>query len=114
MLHCFDGDTEDARQAVSLGLYLSAAGPLTYRRDLTLARALAAVPLERLVVETDCPYLSPAGHRGQRNEPAHVVAVATALAGARDERPADVARATTANAAALFRTPALCPLERVA
>jgi TatD DNase family protein len=114
VLHCFDGDTEDARRAVSLGLYLSAAGPLTYRRDLTLARALAAVPLERLVVETDCPYLSPAGHRGQRNEPAHVVSVAAALAGARNGRPADVARATTANSAALFRTPALSPLERVA
>ena len=74
-------------RAVSLGLYLSSAGPLTYRRDPTLARALAAVPLERLVVETDCPYLSPAGHRGQRNEPAHVVAVAAALAGARRRTP---------------------------
>jgi TatD DNase family protein len=114
VLHCFDGDAEDARQAVSLGLHLSAAGPLTYRRDLTLAHVLASAPLERLVVETDCPYLSPAGHRGQRNEPAHVVAVATALAGARNQRPADVARATSANAAALFRTPALSPLERVA
>ena len=107
VLHCFDGTAGDARRAVELGFYLSCAGPLTYRRDPTLARAVAAAPLERLVVETDCPYLSPAGHRGERNEPARVRDVAAALATVRGSDLAAVAAATTASAAALFRTPAL-------
>lgn len=107
VLHCFDGTAEDAARAVDLGLYLSCAGPLTYRRDPTLARAVAAAPLERLVVETDCPYLSPAGHRGERNEPARVRDVAAALAAVRGADLAAVAGATTRNAARLFRTPAL-------
>jgi TatD DNase family protein len=107
VLHCFDGDRAAAARAAALGLYLSCAGPLTYRRDPTLAEALAAAPLGRLVLETDCPYLSPAGHRGERNEPAHVRLVAEALARLRREPLAAVARRTTENAAALFRTPAL-------
>jgi TatD DNase family protein len=107
VMHCFDGTAADARRAVELGFYLSCAGPLTYRRDPTLAQALAAAPLERLVVETDCPYLSPAGHRGERNEPANVSAVAAALARVRGLDEDAVARATTRNAAALFRTAAL-------
>jgi TatD DNase family protein len=110
VLHCFDGTVADARRAVELGLYLSCAGPLTYRRDQTLAQALAAVPLDRLVVETDCPYLSPRGHRGERNEPAHVRIIAADLARCRRLDEATLARATTANAAALFRTPALADL----
>lgn len=107
VMHCFDGTIDDGQRAIDLGLYLSAAGPLTYRRDPTLAQALAAAPLERLVVETDCPYLSPHGHRGERNEPAHVRAVAVALARARGVALTEIAAATTANAARLFRTPAL-------
>lgn len=107
VMHCFDGTIDDGRRAIDLGLYLSAAGPLTYRRDPTLAQALAAAPLERLVVETDCPYLSPQRHRGERNEPAHVREVAVALARVRGLELVEVAAATTANAARLFRTPAL-------
>ncbi|MDQ3700420.1 MAG: TatD family hydrolase [Chloroflexota bacterium] len=107
VMHCFDGTTDDGQRAIDLGLYLSCAGPLTYRRDPTLAQALAAAPLERLVVETDCPYLSPHGHRGERNEPAHVREVAAALARTRGLRLTEVAAATTANAARLFCTPAL-------
>jgi TatD DNase family protein len=115
VLHCFDGTPDDARRAAARGLYLSFAGPLTYRRDPTLRAAAEAAPLERLLVETDCPYLSPAGQRGQRNEPANVRAVAAALARARGLDLPAIARATTANAAALFRTPALAgTAERVA
>ena len=73
VLHCFDGAPRTPPARSTWASTSPAPGPLTYRRDPTLARALAALPLERLVVETDCPYLSPAGHRGQRNEPARVV-----------------------------------------
>jgi TatD DNase family protein len=116
VMHCFDGTADDGRRAVDLGLYLSCAGPLTYRRDPTLAGALAAAPLDRLVLETDCPYLSPQSRRGQRNEPKYVMAVAEALARVRGLTLAEVAAATSANAAALFRTPALAgaSMERVA
>jgi TatD DNase family protein len=116
VMHCFDGTAADGRRAVDLGLYLSCAGPLTYRRDPTLADALAAAPLDRLVLETDCPYLSPQSRRGERNEPKYVLAVAEALARVRGLTLADVAAATSANAGALFRTPALAgaSMERVA
>lgn len=107
VMHCFDGTAHDAERAVELGLAISCAGPLTYRKDDTLARAIAAVPVDRVVVETDCPYLGPAGHRGERNEPAHVRIVAEAAARVRGESPAVLAAQTTANAAALFRTRAL-------
>lgn len=107
VMHCFDGTTADARRVVELGLYLSCAGPLTYRRDPMLAQAVAAMPLERLVLETDCPYLSPQGYRGQRNEPAHLRVIADALAGIRGQPMDVVARQTSHNAAALFRTPEL-------
>lgn len=107
VMHCFDGTADDGGRAVDLGLFLSCAGPLTYRRDPSLAQALAAAPLERLVVETDCPYLSPLGHRGERNEPAHVRSVAAALARSRGLELTEVVAATTANARRLFRTPAL-------
>lgn len=107
VMHCFDGTVSDARRAVEFGLHLSCAGPLTYRRDPTLAEAIAAAPLDRLVVETDCPYLSPQGHRGERNEPAHVRIVAESLARVRGMSQEHVARTTTQNAATLFRTPAL-------
>jgi TatD DNase family protein len=107
VLHCFDGTANDARRAVELGLHVSCAGMLTYRKDPTLADAFASVPEERLVVETDCPYLSPAEHRGERNEPAFIRSIAEALARVRRQTLEQVAEITTANAVALFRTPAL-------
>ena len=107
VMHCFDGTAADAARAIALGMFISCAGPLTYRKDPTLAQAIAAVPDDRLVIETDCPWLSPAGHRGERNEPALVRLVAEAAARVRGERLADLAAQTARNAAALFRTPAL-------
>ncbi|HEX2185986.1 MAG TPA: TatD family hydrolase [Chloroflexota bacterium] len=115
VMHCFDGTVEEARRAAGLGLFLSCAGPLTYRREPALAEAVASVPLERLVVETDCPYLSPQGHRGERNEPAYVRLVAEALARVRAMNIQQLATQTTENAALLFRTPALAaPLTEAA
>lgn len=107
VMHCFDGTPADALAAVALGLHVSCAGPITYRKDPTLATAIAAVPAERLVVETDCPYLSPAGHRGERNEPANVRLVAEAVARIRGVRFEEMAHQTTLNAQRLFRLPAL-------
>jgi TatD DNase family protein len=107
VLHCFDGTLEQARQAIELGFWISCAGPLTYRRDPALAGVIARVPLERLVIETDCPWLSPAGHRGERNEPAYLPLIAQAVSRVRGVPLETVARHTTQNAAALFSTPAL-------
>jgi TatD DNase family protein len=107
VMHCFDGSAADAKRALDLGMFISCAGPLTYRKDPTLAKAIASVPADRLVVETDCPWLSPAGHRGERNEPANVRVVAEAVARVRGERVERVAELTSRNAATLFRTPAI-------
>ena len=103
VMHCFDGTAEDALRTCALGLYVSFAGPITYRKDGTLRGAAAAVPLERVLVETDCPYLAPDGHRGQRNEPAYVRGTVEAVARARGVRFEEMARQTTRNARRLFR-----------
>ena len=102
VMHCFDGTATDARRTCDLGLHLSFAGPITYRKDSTLRDAARAAPVERLLIETDCPYLAPDGHRGERNEPAYVRRMAEALARARDVRFEEMARHTTANAQRLF------------
>ncbi len=102
VMHCFSGDERLAAEALALGLMVSAAGQVTFKKAGDLRRVLAAVPLDRLLVETDCPYLAPVPHRGRRNEPAYVVEVARCLAEARGTSPEDVAAATTANAARLF------------
>lgn len=107
VLHCFDGTAADVRRAVDLGMHISVAGPVTHRRDQTLAEAIKAVPASRLVLETDCPWLSPQGHRGERNEPAFIRVVAETVAGLRRVSVAELAAQTSANAAVLFRTPAL-------
>jgi TatD DNase family protein len=103
VMHCFDGNGSDAIRTCALGLHVSFAGPITYRKDGTLRSAAAAVPAERLLVETDCPYLSPDGHRGERNEPAYVRGMAEAVARARDVRFEEMARQTTLNAQRLFQ-----------
>jgi TatD DNase family protein len=111
VMHCFDGTPSDALRTVSLGLYVSVAGPLTYRKDQTLAHAIRAVPEDRLVVETDCPYLSPDGFRGKRNEPAHVRVVAEAAARARNVGFPEMAQQTSHNARRLFNLPDAGPRE---
>ncbi|HEV2235696.1 MAG TPA: TatD family hydrolase [Ktedonobacterales bacterium] len=106
IFHCFIGDQAMARDALDLGFWLSFAGPLTYPANTTLAEVAAWAPLDRVLVETDCPYLTPIPYRGKRNEPRHVALTAARLAELRG-LPADaIARATTANAAAVFNLPA--------
>ena len=73
VLHCFTGGPELARRALDLGLYISFSGILTFKKSDALREIAASVPLDRLLVETDAPYLAPGKHRGKRNEPAYVV-----------------------------------------
>jgi TatD DNase family protein len=102
VFHCFIGDQQMARDALELGFWLSFAGPLTYPANTELAAVAAWAPLDRVVVETDSPYLTPQPFRGQRNEPRHVALTAQRLAALRGMTPDDVAAATTRNAAELF------------
>lgn len=102
VMHCFDGTVSEVSRAVTLGLHVSVAGPITYRKDLTLAAAIEAVPSDRLLIETDCPYLGPAGFRGQRNEPSRVAVVAEAVARVRGTTVETIGEWTTAAACGLF------------
>lgn len=105
VMHCFSGDVAIARRSLDLGLAISLAGPLTYPKARALPDVARYVPADRLVVETDCPYLPPQGHRGQRNEPAYLALTAARVAELRGEPLADVARRLSDNARALFRLP---------
>jgi TatD DNase family protein len=102
VVHSFLGDAALAETFLALGLYLGVGGPLTYPANEALRDAVRRAPLDRLVLETDCPYLTPVPHRGKRNEPAYVEFVAAEIARLRDISIDEVARQTTANALALF------------
>ncbi|HEY5657007.1 MAG TPA: TatD family hydrolase [Myxococcota bacterium] len=103
VLHCYTGTLEFATIALDAGFYISFSGILTFKNDRGLREVAAALPLERLMVETDAPLLAPEGFRGRRNEPAHVARVGEALARTKGLAPEAVARATTHNARDLFR-----------
>jgi TatD DNase family protein len=102
VFHCFSGDRALAREVLGLGFHLSVPGPVTYPKNDELRRVVAEMPLERLLLETDCPFLAPQPVRGKRNEPAHIVHVAAAVAQVRGLAPADVARITTRASRELF------------
>jgi TatD DNase family protein len=102
VIHCYSSSPELAFQALELGLYLGIGGILTFRRSDQLRRTVRELPLERLLLETDAPYLAPEPFRGQRNEPAYVGKVAAALADLKGLAIAEVERATTANFFRLF------------
>ena len=103
VMHCFSGDVEVARRCLDLGLLISLAGPITYKNARALPAVARFVPADRLVLETDCPFLPPEGHRGQRNEPAYVSLTAAHVAALRGEPLEELAAATSRNARALFR-----------
>lgn len=105
VLHCFGGTAAQATRALDLGYAISLGGPVTFK-NAAGARAIAAlVPADRLLLETDSPYLTPHPHRGRRNEPAYVALIATAVAAARGTTVAAVIEQTGRAAAALFRLP---------
>jgi TatD DNase family protein len=102
IMHCFSGDVDIARRCLDLGLLISLAGPVTYPNARALPDVARFVPAEGLVLETDCPYLPPQGHRGRRNEPAYVAITAARVAELRGEEVADTARRCSDNARALL------------
>jgi TatD DNase family protein len=102
VLHAFSGDPETASKAMSAGFYIGVAGPVTYPSARRQRDWLAKLPLERLLVETDSPYLPPQPHRGQRNEPAYTRLVAEELARLLGLSYGSVARMTSASASRLF------------
>ena len=105
VLHCFGGSLVMAQAAIELGFFISFAGNLTFKKAEDLRQVARQLPLERLLVETDCPYLTPVPFRGKRNEPARVAETAGFLASLHDQEPQDVARATSENFRRLFRVP---------
>jgi TatD DNase family protein len=102
VLHCFTGGRELAFTAIELGHYVSFTGILTFKRSDELRAIAAALPAERVLVETDAPYLAPLPYRGKRNEPAYVVETAKVLAAARGVSFEEIARQTTENFFCLF------------
>lgn len=102
IMHCFGSGWEQARRSLDLGFLVSFAGNLTYPRAQPLRDVAARLPLDRILVETDAPWLAPAPQRGQRNEPAFVAQTAQVLAGLLGVTPHEIAAATTANFGRLF------------
>jgi TatD DNase family protein len=105
VIHCFTGGPADARRYLDLGFHISLSGILTFKNAQPIRDAAVAAPLERLMVETDAPYLAPVPHRGKRNEPAFVTHTLAHLAALRGISVEEAAAATTANARRLFALP---------
>ena len=103
VLHCYTGGRELAMRAVDLGLYVSFSGVISFKKTEALQAIARDVPADRLLVETDAPFLAPVPHRGKTNEPAYVVHTAAALARIRGVTEAEIARATTENFFRLYR-----------
>jgi TatD DNase family protein len=106
VIHCFTGDWSQAGAYLDLGLHLSVAGVVTFKTAEALREAVRKVPRDRLLVETDSPFLAPVPHRGKRNEPAWVARVAEKVAELWGVAPEEAARITGENAKRLFRLPA--------
>lgn len=102
VMHCWSGNPEETQWFLDLGLYISFSGIVTFKKAETIHKSAKMVPLERLLIETDCPFLAPVPNRGKRNEPAYVRHVAEALARLRETPFEDLANATTQNALQLF------------
>jgi TatD DNase family protein len=102
VMHCFSGGVDEARRSLELGLYLSFAGPLTYKKNDALREACAFAPADRVLVETDAPFLPPQSRRGKRNEPALIIETLTKLAEVRGLSLEDAAAQTFDNSVRLF------------
>ena len=105
IIHCFSGSPEIAREYVKMGFYISFAGPLTFKKAPHLQAAAREVPLDRLLVETDSPYLAPEPVRGRRNEPANVAHTLRKLSELREIPEEDMAEITWNNACVLYGIP---------
>lgn len=109
VFHCFSGDAWLAKDALDLGFFLSFSGVITFQNATMLRDIVKTVPMDRLLIETDCPYLTPVPHRGKRNEPAYVRQVAEKIAeikgGTTPVTVEDIGRITSQNARRLFKIP---------
>ncbi len=105
VIHCFSGDSDTLKDYLSLGFYVSVGGYITFPTSKGLYAILKAIPGDRLLLETDAPYLAPQSHRGRRNEPAYLVETVGLLAKVRGVSPEVLSRQTTENACRLFRLP---------
>ena len=105
VIHAFCGTAEMAQSCLGMGLYLSFGGMVTFKKNEAQRNVASTVPLERMLIETDAPYLAPTPFRGKRNEPAHVRLTAACLAESRGISKEELAAATTANARRLFSLP---------
>jgi TatD DNase family protein len=105
IVHCFTGGKEECKRALDLGYHISISGIVTFKSAKALRDAVSYIPLDRLLIETDSPYLAPTPNRGKRNEPSFVVHTARVLAELGSYSVEDLAQATTANAERLFALP---------
>ena len=103
VIHCFSGDSDTAKQYLDMGFYLSFGAYIGYPTSRNSHDVIRNIPEDRLLVETDCPFLPPRSHRGKRNEPAYLALTVQVLAEIREESPSGVAEKTTQNARRLFR-----------
>lgn len=102
IMHCFSGSVETAKQCLKMNFYISLGGPVTFKNARKPKEVAKEVPLDRLLIETDCPYLAPHPFRGKRNEPAYVKLVAEQIANIKEISFEEVAEATTKNAKVIF------------
>ncbi len=105
VFHCFSGDAKEAAEVLDLGMHIGVDGPITFKSNTRLAEVVRMCPGERLLVETDCPYMAPHPYRGKRNEPAYLTRIVEEIAKIRGISLVEVAESTTAAACALFRLP---------
>ncbi|HEV3219264.1 MAG TPA: TatD family hydrolase [Candidatus Acidoferrales bacterium] len=113
IFHCFSGSLAEARRGLDMGFLVSFAGNATYPKSQNLRDVVHQLPLDSILIETDCPYLAPQSHRGRRNEPAYVAEVARTLATVRNLAPGDLAAATSHNFRTFFKlqTEAVSPSQ---
>lgn len=102
IMHCFSGSAETAKECIEMNFHISLGGPVTFKNAKKPKRVAIEVPLDRLLIETDCPYLAPHPYRGKRNEPAYVKLVAEQVAELKEISFEEVAQKTTENAKKLF------------
>ena len=105
VFHCYSGSAEMARQLVNLGWYIGFTGVLTFKNARKAVETAAAIPLDRIVLETDCPYMAPVPFRGKRNDPGYLYLMAEKLAQIRNLSPQEIARITMENGKRLYRIP---------
>jgi TatD DNase family protein len=102
VFHCFTGTKEEANQALERGFYISISGIVTFKKATALQEVVKELPLDKMLIETDCPFLAPEPYRGKRNEPSYVVKTAEKIAALQNKTLEEVAQQTTQNAVTLF------------